>query len=155
MGMIWMNMAIGLPTMLVCLVLQATVTFWSVRYYMRQSAHKLTRHGVLAGVRPLLVVMIIMMAGNLLQIALWGGIFIALGEFDAFYQAVYHSAVNYTSLGYGDVVMGERWKLLGALEAANGVLMFGITSAALMAVLQHLIKVHLARDDDRHERPTR
>jgi hypothetical protein len=101
------------------------------------------------------VVMIIMMAGNLLQIALWGGIFIALGEFDAFYQAVYHSAVNYTSLGYGDVVMGERWKLLGALEAANGVLMFGITSAALMAVLQHLIKVHLARDDDRHERPTR
>jgi len=142
--MTWMNLAIGLPTMLACLVLQATVTFWSVRYYMRQSARQLTTHGVLAGVRPLLVVMIIMMTGNLLQMALWGGLFIGLGEFDTFYQAAYHSAVNYTSLGYGDVVMSESWKLLGALEAANGVLMFGLTSAALMAVLQHLIKVHLA-----------
>jgi hypothetical protein len=45
-------------------------------------------------------------------------------------------------LGYGDVVMSARWKLLGPLEAANGVLMFGMTSAALMAILQQLIKVH-------------
>jgi hypothetical protein len=51
--------------------------------------------------------------------------------------------VNFTSLGYGDVVMSARWKLLGPLEAANGVLMFGMTSAALMAILQHLIKMEL------------
>ncbi len=146
--MTWMNLAIGLPTMLACLVMQATVTFWSVRYYMRQAARQLSASGLVAGVRPLLVVMVIMMAGNLLQMALWAGLFIVLGEFDAFYPAVYHSAVNYTSLGYGDVVMSEPWKLLGALEAANGVLMFGITSAALMAVLQHLIKVHLVAGDE-------
>ena len=66
-----------------------------------------------------------------------------LGEFNAVYDAVYHSGVNFTSLGYGDVVMSARWKLLGPLEAANGVLMFGMTSAALMAILQHLIKVEL------------
>jgi hypothetical protein len=48
--------------------------------------------------------------------------------------------VNFTSLGYGDVVMSARWKLMGPLEAANGVLMFGMTSAALMAILQQLIK---------------
>jgi len=46
-------------------------------------------------------------------------------------------------------VMSARWKLLGPLEAANGVLMFGMTSAALMAILQHLIKVQL--DARRHE----
>ena len=59
------------------------------------------------------------------------------------YEAVYHSAVNFTSLGYGDIVMSKRWKLMGPLEAANGVLMFGMTSAALMAILQQLIKVEL------------
>jgi hypothetical protein len=67
-------------------------------------------------------------------------LFICLGEFSELYEAVYHSAVNFTSLGYGDVVMSARWKLMGPLEAADGVMMFGMTSAALMAILQQLIK---------------
>ncbi len=87
--------------------------------------------------------MIIMMLGNFIQIVIWGALFIWLGEFSELYEAVYHSAVNFTSLGYGDVVMSARWKLMGPLEAANGVLMFGMTSAALMVILQELIKVHL------------
>ncbi len=72
---------------------------------------------------------------------IWGILFLFLGEFSELYEAVYHSAVNFTSLGYGDVVMSARWKLMGPLEAANGVLMFGTTSAALMVVLQQLIKL--------------
>jgi Ion channel len=69
-----------------------------------------------------------------------GSHFHLVGEFNELYEAVYHSAVNFTSLGYGDVVMSTRWKLLGPLEAANGVLMLAITGAALMAILQQLIK---------------
>jgi len=134
--------------MLGCLVLQATVTFWSVRYYLRQADRSPLRVGWIAGVCPLLIVMIIMMGGNFLQMAIWGTLFLSLGEFDDLYQAIYHSAVNFTSLGYGDVVMSERWKLLGPLEAATGVVMFGLTAAALMAVLQHLIKLHITAGDD-------
>jgi hypothetical protein len=48
--------------------------------------------------------------------------------------------VNFTSLGYGDVVMNEEWKLLGPLEAANGVLMMALTAAALTAILQNVIR---------------
>src|SRR5687767_8739648 len=93
--------------------------------------------------RPLLIVMIAMTLGNFVQIVIWGVTFMVVGEFNELYEAVYHSAVNFSSLGYGDVVMSKRWKLLGPLEAANGVLMFGMTSAALMAILQQLIKVEL------------
>ena len=137
------NLAIGLPIMLLCLALQAAVSFWSVRYYVRQSDKMSPSRGFLAHVRPLLIVMIVMMLGNFVQIVIWGTLFMLLGEFNALYEAVYHSAVNFTSLGYGDVVMSARWKLLGPLEAANGVLMFGMTSAALMAILQQLIKIQL------------
>jgi hypothetical protein len=84
--------------------------------------------------------MLILTAGNLLQITLWGSLFLALGEFTEFYEAVYHSAVNFASLGYGDIVMSKSWKLLGPLEAVNGVLMVGMSGAALMVVLQQLIK---------------
>jgi Ion channel len=81
-----------------------------------------------------------MMTANVLQIALWGCLFVQLGEFDALYPAIYHSAVNFTSLGYGDVVMNQEWKLLGPLEAANGVLMMSMTAAALTAILQNVIR---------------
>ena len=134
------NLAIGLPTMLVCLILQVAVTFWSVRYYVRPSSRTPSGGRLFGGMRPLLIVMIVMMLGNFLQIVIWGAIFIWLGEFHELYEAVYHSAVNFTSLGYGDVVMSTRWKLLGPLEAANGILMLAITGAALMAILQQLIK---------------
>jgi hypothetical protein len=140
-----MNLIIGLPTMLLCLALQAAFTFWSVRYYMRQSGRRPHDDGLFSQVRPLLIVMFAMMLGNFVQILIWGALFIFLGEFGELYEAVYHSAVNFTSLGYGDVVMSRRWKLMGPLEAANGVLMFGMTSAALMAILQHLIKVQFEK----------
>jgi hypothetical protein len=84
--------------------------------------------------------MIVLIAGNFLQIMIWGLLFILLGEFSELYEAVYHSAVNFSSLGYGDVVMTKQWKLLGPLEAANGVLMFGLTGAALMAILQQMVR---------------
>lgn len=135
--MILENLALGLPTMLLCLILQAAATFWSVHYYVRRAG---SREGIVAGMRPLLVAMLIMMLGNYLQILLWGALFLWLGEFAALYDAVYHSAVNFSSLGYGDIVMSRAWKLLGPLEAVNGILMLGLSGAALMAMLQQLIK---------------
>lgn len=134
------NFLIGLPAMLICLILQVAVAFWCVRYYVRQADSGPAQPGFLACIRPLLVAMLVMMVANFLQIALWGALFLWLGEFGEFYEAIYHSAVNFTSLGYGDVVMSKERKLLGPLEALNGVLMLGMTAAALMAILQHLIK---------------
>ena len=135
------NFLIGLPAMLLCLIVQVAVAFWSVRYFVRQSVNSPVPRGFLAGIRPLLVAMLIMMLGNLAQIALWAILFVWLGEFVELYEAVYHSAVNFASLGYGDIVMSKNWKLLGPLEAVNGVLMLGMTAAALMAIVQQLIKV--------------
>jgi hypothetical protein len=133
------NFLIGLPTMLLCLVVQVAVAFWSVRYYVRRLSDVGLGRGFLSDIRPLVVATVAMMVGNLLQIALWGGLFVWIGEFEQLYDAIYHSAVNFTSLGYGDVVMSRERKLLGPLEAANGVLMLGMAAATLMAILQHTI----------------
>ena len=139
--MTWINLLVGLPLMLSCLLVQVATAFWSVRHYLRQTGRPRPGAGFLAATRPLLSGMIIMMIGNFVQIALWGIVFVALREFDELYEAIYHSAVNFASLGYGDIVVSKRWKLLGPFEAVNGVLMLGMTSAALMAILGQLIKV--------------
>ncbi|WP_213959296.1 MULTISPECIES: ion channel [unclassified Variovorax] len=136
-----MNFLVGLPVMVLCLIVQTALTFWCVRHYVRYSAQTQTGQGFWTGIRPLIVITLAMMVCNLLQIALWALLFVLLGEFGERHDAIYHSAVNFTSLGYGDIVMSKDWKMLGPLEAANGVMMLGMTAAAMMAILQHMIKV--------------
>jgi hypothetical protein len=79
--------------------------------------------------------MLIMFAGHLLQVGLWATLFEWIGEFDDFESAFYHSAVNFSSLGYGDIVMSPKWRLLGAMEASGGILMFGLSTALGFAVI--------------------
>ena len=89
--------------------------------------------------KNLAVIMTFLFLGHLFQFASWAALFVWLGEFSDFGTAFYHSAVNFTSLGYGDIVMSEDWRLLGALEAANGVLMFGITAGLVLAVMTSIV----------------
>lgn len=53
-------------------------------------------------------------------------------------EAVYFSVSSYTTVGYGDIVLGPEWRTLGASEAAVGVLLFGWSTALLFAVIQRL-----------------
>jgi Ion channel len=87
----------------------------------------------------MMIVTLITVAMHLTQIALWALIFLTCGEISTFEKAFYLSAQNYTSLGYGDVILSEQWRLLGPLEAINGLLLFGLSTALLFAVMSHLI----------------
>jgi Ion channel len=140
-------LAVGIPIMLLCLAIQAGLTGFSVQYYLRRISEKTAQLKATGSIRLLMAVMLILMLGNLLQIVIWGVVFLWLGEFTELYEAVYHSAVNYASLGYGDIVMSQHRKLLGPLEAVNGVLMCGMTAGVLMGILQAQIKQQLGRDN--------
>lgn len=56
-------------------------------------------------------------------------------------SSVYFAFVNYTTLGYGDVVPIERWNLLGPATAMNGVLLFGWSTAVIFEILRRAIVV--------------
>jgi hypothetical protein len=136
-----LNFLIGLPVMLLCLIVQTAVAFWCVRHYVNHLPQVGSGQGFLAGMRPLIVATLVLLIGNLVQIMLWSALFLWLGEFEQAYDAIYHSAVNFSSLGYGDIVMRRERRLLGPLEAVNGVLMLGMSAATLMAIVQHMIKL--------------
>ena len=80
------------------------------------------------------------LVAHLIEMAVWAVLFVICGEFADFGTAYYHSAVNYTTLGYGDVLMSAKWRFLGPLEAANGMLLFGVTTAMVFAIMQHLVR---------------
>jgi hypothetical protein len=140
------TLIVGIPVMLLCLAIQTSLTGVAVQYYLRHIPAQGIRMNVRGNIRLLMAVMLILMLGNVLQITVWGLLFILLGEFTEFYEAIYHAAVNYSSLGYGDFVMSKSWKLLGPLEAVNGVLMCGMTAGVLMGILQAQIKQRLDKD---------
>jgi len=93
---------------------------------------------LLSDVMVLSLVMAVLTFGHMMQFATWALLFTWLGEFTDFATAFYHSTVNFTSLGYGDIVMSEKWRLLGALEAGNGVLMFGLSASTILSIMNTL-----------------
>ena len=130
----------GMPVILCNMLLQSLISVWCIRFYIKRFHDK---EGTIAGVMALFGIITIVLLGNLLQILLWGLLFLGLGEFDTLLEAVYHSGVNFATLGYGDIVMSPRWKLLGPLEAVNGALMIGLSGGCMLAVLQHHIRKQL------------
>ncbi len=55
-------------------------------------------------------------------------------------SAFYFSAGTYTTVGYGDVLLPIKWRLLGPLESMVGMLMSGISVGLLFAVITHLVE---------------
>jgi hypothetical protein len=84
------------------------------------------------------------LVAHLIEIALWAAVFMICGEFHEFGMAYYHSAVNFTTLGYGDLIMSPKWRLLGPLEAANGILMFGVSTAMIFTLILRLTQARFA-----------
>lgn len=134
------NLLIGCFMMTACIAIQCVVVALLLRVLPFLERKGVLRLTVSHAVWLLTSVLLIMFAGNLLQIAAWAGVLLGFGEFGDFATAFYHSMVNFTTLGYGDLVMSEKHRLLGALEAANGVLMFGLTTGVLFALMQALIR---------------
>ncbi len=133
------NFLFGLPTMILCLFLQSLLLLVVIRYYKRNESLA-SNASFWSSLIVIKGVMLLLVIGNLMQIAIWGALFLFLGEFQQFDEAFYHSAVNFATLGYGDIVMSAKHKLLGPLEAVNGVLMIGVSTSILMAVVQDAMR---------------
>lgn len=131
---------LALAAMIGCLMLQAMMVTGSVRFIQR--SRKPDRHHPPA--RVIFDVtsraMMVLMTGTVLQIAVWALVYHWTASFADFETELYFSGVTFTSLGYGDIVLPRGLRLLAPLEAATGLLMFGITTAVLVAILQYALK---------------
>ena len=133
------NLLLGLATMTLCLLLLTFLLVLDIRYYQANDS-RIRSNSFGSKLIVLNGVMVILVVGNLAQVAIWALLFMVLGEFDAFRDAFYHSAVNFATLGYGDIVMSEERRLLGPLQAINGVLMIGFSTAVLMGTVTDILK---------------
>jgi Ion channel len=78
----------------------------------------------------------VLMAAHFSEVMVWSLAYVIVGAAPAGADPVYFAFVNYTTLGYGDVIPLGRWRLLGPITAMNGVLLFGWSTAVIFEVLR-------------------
>jgi Ion channel len=140
-----MPLAVGTVAVVCTIVIHALALSATVNFFRRERRRGRTGVGLRIDLAISVLTISIAFTAHLIEIALWAALIVACGEFQDFATAYYHSAVNYTTLGYGDLIMSPAWKLLGPIEAADGALMFGVSTAMIFAVATRLI---LARFED-------
>lgn len=110
----------------------------------------------LAGSRPnllLIAVMVatvsVLMAAHVCEVIVWSLAYGLVDAAPANSDLLYFAFVNYTTLGYGDVLPVERWRLLGPMTAMNGVLLFGWSTAVIFEVLRKAMQGRAIAPNDR------
>jgi hypothetical protein len=135
---------IGLMTTVGTIFVHGVAISFTIHFVSRQ--HSLGRAGVAfwGDLWIIGAIMMIALAAHLTGICLWASLFLLIGEFETFGMAFYHSSVNYTTLGYGDHVMSPAWRMLGPMEATDGLLMVGVSTALTFEVMRRLIRIRFS-----------
>jgi Ion channel len=137
-------LAVGIGTILCTILIHALALIASIYVVRHERRAGLAGKHFWVDFAIVTATILFALAAHVVEMAIWALVFMACGEFSEFSMAFYHSGVNYTTLGYGDVIMSARWKVLGPLEAADGMLLFGVTTAMIFAVIQRLVYTRFA-----------
>lgn len=87
---------------------------------------------------PVCMTIIIMFLASVFEVVVWALTYLITHSVQGFEKALYFSMVTFTTLGYGDIVLQGRWRLLAGFEAAIGIILFGWTTAIVIAIVQRV-----------------
>jgi voltage-gated potassium channel Kch len=74
----------------------------------------------------------------MVDVILWATFYYAQDALQSFEESLYFSTVTFTTVGYGDIVLGSEWRQLATFEAMNGWIIFGWTTALIITVVERL-----------------
>ena len=107
----------------------------------RAFAYKKRSHPSLRLITTMIATVSVLMAAHVLEVFVWSLAYWIVGAAPAGTNLVYFAFVNYATLGYGDVIPVEGWRLLGPITAMNGALMFGWSTAVIYEVLHKTMMI--------------
>ena len=80
---------------------------------------------------------------HITETSLWAVFYYTQSLFKDFETSLYFSLTSYTTIGYGDVLLPEKWRLLGAIEGISGVLLCGVSTGFMFAVISAMFQIRL------------
>lgn len=91
--------------------------------------------------RVVITTVIVLLLLHIVEVAAWALTYLVIPditELKSYEEAGYFSIVTFTTLGYGDITLSSPWRLLSGIEAMNGILLFGVSTAIVLAIVQRL-----------------
>ena len=137
------ELAIAAGIVAVCLIVHIAgillMAEWLLRRrgYLEQSARR--HHFALLIVTLFAGIVILHVA----QTSLWAAFYYAQGLFSDFETSLYFSMVSFTTIGYGDVLLPRTWRLLGVIEGFSGVVLCGVSTGFIFAVINAMFQARL------------
>jgi voltage-gated potassium channel Kch len=137
------ELAIALVIVAVCLIVHITgillMAEWLLqrREYLEQNAR---RHHFAVLIVMLFAGIVIL---HVAQTSLWAAFYYAQGLFSDFETSLYFSMVSFTTIGYGDVLLPRNWRLLGVIEGFSGVVLCGVSTGFIFAVINAMFQARL------------
>jgi len=123
-----------------CAVIHVAAVALSVPYFARL-AKSFPKHRVprLRIIVFLLFTVLVLVAAHTVQVWIWALVFLVMSDLPGFATSFYFATVTYTTLGYGDIVLGPEARIVATFGAITGLLTFGISTAFLIGVLTRLL----------------
>jgi Ion channel len=119
------------------------LALWLLRWRVKvQRQPNIVHDALLLGSIFLLTIVL-----HLVETAIWAVFYHQWGLFDDYETSLYFSLGSYTTIGYGDVVLPERWRLLGGMEGISGVLLCGLSTAFIFVVVTTLFQMRMKSPD--------
>ena len=131
----------------VCLLLHVTALLFMAELLLRHRGY-LEQRGAR---KRYAFLMILLFSGimflHIVETSLWAVFYYTRTLFTDFETCLYFSLTSYTTIGYGDVLLPQRWRLLGAIEGITGVLLCGISTAFFFAVMTAMFQIRIQRQE--------
>jgi voltage-gated potassium channel len=147
-------LTIGILMIVVTVSIHAIGSGYWLGYLGGRIKHRAHSHQSLNISRGILSTAVVLLMLHIVEVLLWASVYISLpghAGLSNYAEAVYFSMVTLTTLGYGDITLSVQWQLLAGMEAMVGILVFGLTTATLFAVIQRSWKFkHLADKPGKH-----
>lgn len=102
----------------------------------RRSPHQIV--ATLLNTAAILVAAFGLFALHSIEIWVWALVFWFLDAFATFEHALYFSTSTYVTIGYGDVVLPEGSRMLGAIEGASGIILIGWSTAFFFSIVDRM-----------------
>ena len=133
----------------VCLVIHIAGMVTLANWLVRRKATLKRHDGPFFTAILLIVVFVVIIILHLAEAAIWASFYLARGLFNDFETSFYFSLTSYSTVGYGDVLLPDKWRLLGTVEAVSGVLLCGLSTAFLFAIINVLFQARMQQLTER------
>lgn len=144
--MLAQNLVVSAGIMIICVMIHGGGSALLLRL-VRSERGRRWRQGA-PHANALVVIFLVMglMVLHALEIATYGWLYLELGQFADWEHSLYFAATAFSSLGFGDVVLGPEWRIVSAFQGVIGLLLIGWSTAILVAVTARMGVFDVHRD---------